>query len=386
MTDPGRAALTYDPTSFSQTRDIGFFERVGASLLGIPIGIALIFFPISLLWWNEHRDVEAQLATDLALTQVVTVAAGPIVPANDGRLVHVVGPTSAGAITDPALGVTLPAMVAVQRRVEMYQWRERQSQASTIGWGGGQSVTTTVAYDKVWSGEWLDSRMFRAPQGHINPPMPARPALLISDDAKLGDFRLGPSALAALPSAGFQEIRPEKAPSGFVLDPVGGGLFRGKDPSVPSIGDVHVTYAGVPAGRTLTVVARQSGGGFTDQPLGRGNSVLLAAVGERSAQSLLDEKADREATLTWMVRLGGVVVMAIGFMLLLGPLATLVSVVPVLGALASGITFDIAFALAAMLGAVTIAVAWLVVHPLISIGLIVAALAVGGLYILIRRG
>lgn len=378
--------MTYDPTTYTQTQEVGFFERIGASLIGIPLGIVLIFFPISLLWWNEHRNVDAQQAIDMAMAQVISVPAGPVVAANNGKLIHVVGPTSASAVNDPALGVTLPGLVVAERRIEMYQWRERQSQSANTNWGGGQTVTSSVAYDKVWTGEALDSRAFRVPQGHINPPMPARPARLIADDAKLGDFRLGPNTLAALPSSGFQEVRPGKAPSGFVLEPVGGGLFRGKDPSVPSIGDVRVTYAGVPAGRTLTVMARQSADGFTDQPMGRGTSILLASVGERSAQSLLDEKAEREATLTWLIRAGGVLVMAIGFMLLLGPLATLVSVVPVLGTLASSLTFDVALVLAAILGAITIAVAWLVVHPLISIGLIVAALAIGGFYILIRRG
>ena len=389
--------MTYDPASFTQTREIGFFERIGASLLGIPLGIILIFFPMSLLWWNEHRNVEAQQAIDLALEQVVSVPAGPVAARNDGKLVHVIGPTSASALTDPAFGLTLPALVVAQRKVEMYQWRERQSQQTATNWGGSQTVTTTFSYDKVWSADWADSRAFRMPQGHENPPMPARSALLTADDAKLGAFRLGPETLGALTQSGlgpstvggappgFLEVRPAQAPAGFIFDQ-GGVLYRGKSPSAPAIGDVRVGYSGLPAGKALTVVARQNGDGFTDYPVTRGYTLQLAAVGEHSATALLADKAGQEATLTWIVRLIGVVVMGIGFMVLLGPLATLVSVVPFLGTLAEGLTADVAFILAAILGAITIAAAWLFVHPLISLGLILATLMVGGAYIYIRRG
>jgi hypothetical protein len=396
--------LTYDPTGsagpqsvYTETTEVGFFERIGAALIGIPLGILLIFFPVALLWWNEHRNVEMQDAIDKALQTVATVPAATLAAANEGHLVHVVGTATASAVNDPTFAVTLPSMVAVQRQVEMYQWREQRQEKSTTNFGGSQTTTTTTRYDKVWSTDWQDSSTFLAPQGHRNPPMPAPSALLAADDAKLGAFRLGATTLAALVettppngnkawfASGFQEVRPDKAPTGFAPDPAG-GLYHGKDPADPAVGDVRLRYAGVPAGKTLTVVARQSGEGFTDFPIARDTNILLAAVGEYSAETLLDREADAMATLTWIMRLVGVIVMWIGFMLLLGPFATLVSVLPFLGTLAEGLTADIAFVLALILGGVTIAVAWLFVHPLVSIALIVATLVVGSGYIYLRRG
>ncbi|MEI6986927.1 MAG: TMEM43 family protein [Rhodospirillaceae bacterium] len=405
--------MTYDPAAYTQSREVGFGERIASSLIGIPLGIVLIFFPMSLLWWNEHRNVDAQQAIDLALELVISLPSPIISPQNDGKLVHVIGPATASSVVDTALGLTLPALVIVQRHVEMYQWRERQSQQAKTNLGGSQTITTNTSYEKVWSTDWLDSRNFSVPQGHNNPPAPARNALIAADDAKLGAFRLGPNTLAALAQSGlslggdafgsllasgasgasappsgppgFQEIRPEKAPDGFVFDPAG-GLFRGRNTSVPSIGDVRVTYSGIPSGKTVTVVAKQNGDGFTDYPVARSYSIQLAAVGEHSAQALLEEKAARESTLTWLLRLGGVIVMWLGFMMLLGPLATLVSVVPFLGMLAEGLTADIAFFLALILGIITVAVAWLVVHPIVSITLIIVTVLIGGSYIYLRRG
>ncbi len=396
--------MTYDPTAYTQTQEIGFFERVGASLIGIPLGILLIFFPIAMLWWNEGRNVETQKAIDIAVARVVTVPPSPLGAANEGKLVHVIGIGTASGVSDGAMGASLPGLLLAERRVEMYLWRERRSQQTKNNWGGSQTVTTSFGYEKVWSSNGIDSRFFSVPQGHVNPPMLLTPALLAADDAKLGAFRLGPATLAALTRTallrdgdslafefgdnwmpdGFQRVRPERTPQGYRLD-ADGGLYRGDNPRAPAIGDIRVSYLGVPAGKPLTVVGKQSGEGFTDYPVMRGYSIQLAAVGEHSAESLLDDQAARESTLTWLMRLGGVLVMWIGFMLLLGPLSALVSVVPFLGALAEGLTAATAFFLALMLGMITIAAAWLLVHPVFSISLIVSALALGGGYLYLTR-
>ena len=365
--------MTYDP-AYTQTQEVGFVERIGGALIGIPLGILLIFFPIAILWWNEHRDVEVQQAIDKAIESVVTVPAATLNPANQGHFIHVVGPATATAVNDLTFGITLPSLARI---------------LSSIPW--------MAQYDHVWSSDWQDSGTFLVPQGHQNPPMPAPSAILGADDAKLGAFRLGAETLAALQRnpptegvksdlpPGFQSVRLEKPPSGFIFDRTG-ALYQGKDPQAPVIGDVRVRYAGVPTGQTVTVVARQSDDGFTDYPIARNTSLLLAAVGGYSAETLLDREANAQATLTWLLRLGGVVIMWIGFMLLLGPFATLVSVVPFLGTLAEGLTADIAFVLALILGCVTIAVAWLFVHPLVSVAMIVATLVIGGSYIYLRRG
>ena len=396
--------MTYDPTSYTQTQEIGFFERIGASLIGIPLGILLIFFPVSMLWWNEGRNVETQKAIDMAVARVVTVPPASLSPGNDGKLVHVIGTATASGITDSAMGASLPGLLVVERRVEMYQWRESKARETKNNWGGSQTVTTSYGYDKVWSSSAVDSRFFRIPQGHANPPMLLTPALIPADDAKLGAFRLGPTTLAALTRTtllrdgdslafdfggdwmpdGFQNVRPERTPPGYRFD-ANGGLYRGENPRAPAIGDIRVSYVGVPSGKLMTVVGKQSGQGFTDYPVMRGYSIQLAAMGEHSAESLLDDQAARESTLTWLMRLGGIFLMWLGFLLLLGPLSALVSVVPFLGTLTEGLTAATAGILAIVLGMITIAVAWLTVHPVFSIIMIVSALGLFGAYLFLRR-
>ncbi len=396
--------MTYDPGTYTQTQEIGFFERVGASLIGIPLGIMLIFFPIALLWWNEGHNVETQQAIDIAVARVISVPPATLSPANEGKLVHVVGTTTASGVSDGSMGIALPGLLVAERRVEMYQWRENRSRDTKDNWGGSQTVTTSFSYEKVWSTTGYNSRSFKVPQGHVNPPMLLASAFLTADDAKLGAFRLGPNTLSALTRTtllrdgdslafefgdnwlpdGFQAVRPERTPSGYRFES-NGALYRGDNPRSPAIGDIRVSYVGVPAGKLLSVVAKQSGEGFTDYPVTRGYSVQLAAVGERSAQSMLDDQAARESVLIWLMRLLGIFLIWIGFLLLLGPLSALVSVVPVLATLVEGLSAAAAFLLAFVLGMITIAVAWLWVHPVTSILMIVVALAIGGGLFYLRR-
>ncbi len=396
--------MTYDPTTYTQTQEIGFFERVGASLIGIPLGILLIFFPIALLWWNEGHNVETQQAIDMAVARVISVPPASLSPANEGKLVHVVGTATASGVSDGPMGVALPGLLVAERRVEMYQWRENKSRDTKDNWGGSQTVTTSYNYEKVWSSTGYNSRSFKIPQGHVNPPMLLASAFIAADDAKLGAFRLGPNTLAALTRTsllrdgdslafefgddwlpdGFQGVRPERTPSGYRFD-ANGVLYRGDNPKSPAIGDIRVSYVGVPAGKLLSVVAKQSGEGFTDYPVTRGYTVQLATVGERSAQAMLDDQAARESTLIWLMRFLGIFLIWLGFLLLLGPLSALVSVVPVLATLMEGLTAAAAFLLAIVLGMITIALAWLWVHPVTSIIMIVVALAIGAGFLYLRR-
>jgi len=81
--------------------------------------------------------------------------------------------------------------------------------------------------------------------------------------------------------------------------------------------------------------------------------------------------------LTWILRAVGTLVMILGFALFLAPLSTMASVIPLLGGIVRGAVGLIALAIALPLSILVIAFAWLAYRPILGIGLIVWALAVG---------
>jgi hypothetical protein len=363
---------------FVETSSRGFFSRIGGAFIGLLFGPLLVIGAVVLLSWNEGRAVEAATGLSEGARSVVEVPADSVSPANEGKLVHVIGTAGAQSpIQDGDLNLDFGGQLAVKRMVEMYQWREKKQSSSQDNLGGGQTTTTTYTYEKEWSPEAIDSSTFAHGQGHENPPMPLTPRSFAASDAKLGGFALDADTLGLIdPDA---PLNPQ-APAGWKND--AGGLYKGDNPAQPAIGDVRVHYAGLASGSTLSVLAEQSHGGFAAFTAPNGYQIRLAAAGNVPAAQMIAQARKAAAMWTWILRGVGALVMFVGFMLFFGPLAILASVLPFLGALVRGASAAFALVLTLPITLVTIAVAWIAFRPLIGGGLIVAA--IGVFYALMR--
>ena len=84
---------------------------------------------------------------------------------------------------------------------------------------------------------------------------------------------------------------------------------------------------------------------------------------------------DANSMITWFLRFGGWFAMYIGISMVLKPLSVLADVVAIIGNIIEFGTKIIAFVVATIVSLTTIAIAWLFYRPLISIPLIVVAIA-----------
>ena len=359
---------------YVETSTQGFFSRLGGAIVGLLLGPVLVIAAIVLLSWNEGRAVKAATGLTDAAKSVVEAQADAVSPANEGKLVHVTGPAAAQSpVADGDLGISFAGQVAVNRSVEMYQWREKSGSSSQNNVGGSQTTTTTYTYSREWSSEPINSSSFRHPEGHANPSMPFSDARFSASDAKLGAFALDAETLGLIDLNGT--VTPS-APAGWKAD--GGSLYRGDNPASPAIGDIRVHYSGLPSGTTISVLAGQSHGGFAAYTTANGYSVRMARVGNASATDMITEAKKIASMWTWILRGAGTVVMFIGFTLFFGPLATLASILPFLGSLVRGAGAAFAFVLTLPLALATIAISWIAFRPLLGAGLLVVA--AGALY------
>lgn len=354
--------------SFTDTTTQGFFSRLASSLMGLLVGPLIVIGAIFLLSWNEDRAVEAIKGLADAASKVVEVQSGAVLAANEGKLVHVTGAATAkGPIPDTDVGIKFPDQVAVQRTAEMYEWTEDQQEDSHTNLGGSKTTTTTYTYTKKWSDRAIDSSAFKHLDGHANPPMPFTSNQFVASDAQLGAYKLEPAMLESVDLP--QKLAPS-APAGWTTN--AGKLYKG-DATAPKVGDMRVSYAGLPSGATLSVVAAQSHDGFAPFVTANGYQVQLTEVGNRPAAVMLADKRSAESTLTWILRAVGATAIFIGFSMFFNPLATLASVVPFLGWLARGAVGALAIAITIPLTLVVIAIAWIAFRPLLGIGLLAAA-------------
>ncbi len=359
-----------------------WFSRIGSSLTGLLIGPLLILGAIVLLFWNEGRAVGTARSLAEGAGAVVAIAAGAVDPANEGRLVHVTGPVSTGEkLRDAATGVEADGLRLV-RKVEAFQWRETSRSETHKKLGGGEETVTTHSYVLDWTDRPVDGSGFKQPDGHRNPPVALAGEAVIQGAARVGAF-----ALTRAQASGLGTPRPLPVDRldravlqktfGVVAagQPVDGRIYVGVDATRPRLGDLRISYE-VATTPDATVVARQTGTGFTAYTTSNGRSIEILRNGAASPAQVFDDAQAGNTLLTWLVRIGGILLLAFGFGLVLGPLSVLADVVPFVGDLVGGASSMVALAAAILVGSVTIAVAWFASRPLLSAGLVVAGLVV----------
>ena len=313
-------------------------ERLAQSVSGAVLGVFLFFGCIGLLWWNEGRAVDRTATLMSGRNLVLSVPADRPDSGNDGKLVHVAGmAATAQTLEDPIFRVKAQALRLV-RNVEMFQWIEERETRTVKQLGGSEREETIYRYRTAWSDAPVDSSAFKLASEHRNPAMPLRRAVFQAGDIAVGAFRLSSrfrdmlSGEADYPlTDAIQGELPPSLAADFRLS--GSELIKG-DPADPRVGDIRVHYTWI-APTEISVVGRQAGSDLGPYRTATGTLELLS-MSLVDAETMFADAEDENAILTWVLRIVGIVVIGIGFALILGPLARLADVVPLIGTLLGG--------------------------------------------------
>ena len=139
--------------SFTETSHEGFGSRIGGALKGILLGILLFIGGIAGLFWNEGRAVDALKDVAEARDNLISISADQPETGNDGKLVHLSGnATTEDQVSDAELKYETTA-IRLDRKVEMYQWKENKRSRKQKKTGGGTKTVTEYSYEK--SGQTL---------------------------------------------------------------------------------------------------------------------------------------------------------------------------------------------------------------------------------------
>lgn len=337
------------------------------SIKAALFGFVVVFAGIVLLFWNEGRTVKEARALAEGAGLVVSVAADRVDPALDGKLVHVSGDVRAGAaLQDGDFGVSATGL-RLTRRVEMMQWREERRSK-------GQGQEDEYNYVREWSETPVDSSRFRYAADHRNPPWPAVGQRdLFARDARLGAFAFGEPLIRQIGSGeahSVDQAAAQRARQLFGRQAVAiqGGLFVGQDASQPRIGDLRVSWEVVPA-QTVSLVGRQGAGTLAAYRASNGNEILLVRRGSLDARAMFDAAQSDNATLGWVLRFVGVIVVFAGWRLIFGPIEALASYVPILNVVVSFGVSLAAWVLTLLTAPFVMAIAWFWYRPLLSLSI-----------------
>ncbi len=360
-----------------------WFSRLGNSVIGSIIGLLLVVGMVALLFWNEGRAVKTAKALEEGAGAVVTVDANSIDPSHDGKLVHIAGPAKAeGTPQDSLLGMAASDAVGLKRFVEMYQWHEITKSETKTKIGGGQETTTTYDYEMGWSESPQNSSSFKDPNGHRNPDFPIRAETFTVPTVKVGAYSLDGADVANLGAK--SSLQPDLGAPPRVSRAIGSGkpatltgdtVYVGFNPSSPSVGDLRVRFERVDL-RELSVAGAQRGDTIKPWTSSNGREIFLAKAGIAPAAELFADAVAANTALTWVLRIVGLILMAIGFSMMLAILGVIGDVIPFIGSIIRAGTGLIALALTAILGSVTIAIGWIFYRPLIGIAILVVGFAI----------
>jgi hypothetical protein len=379
-----------DGESVTVEESSSWLGRLGKSLVGIVFGVLLVIVACVLLFWNEGHAVKVAQSLSEGAGIVRTVAADKPDPANDGKLVHVIGAlTASGPVFDAEFGMKTDG-VRLVRNVEMYQWTEESESETSKRLGGGETTRTTYKYRREWVDHTVDSSRFHERNGHSNPHMIWSKRNQAAPNLRLRAFavpqslidRFGTAQPLTVDDAQVQAARKHTDKTVQVVD---GALYVGKDPGQPVVGDYRITYSEVPR-QSASVIARQTTGpagpAFEPYRTEAGGTVALITPGEVPAKDMFKEAQDENRLWTWIIRAGGALGMFIGFCLMMGPIGVLASVIPILGEVVEAGVGVVALLLTAILAPVVIAIAWFVYRPMVGVIVLVVggALAYGAIH------
>ncbi len=375
--------------SFSVVSSESWFSRVAGSIKSVLFGIILFLVSFPLLYWNEGRAVRTARSLSEGLGAVVPVSADSVDASKEGKLVHVSGAVKTSApVADDELGVKTDG-VKLLRTVEMYQWTEHETKETKKKAGGSTETVTTYDYKQEWAKGRVDSSSFKHSEGHENPEAPPyQSKTFTADPVNVGAFTMSEEQVSKLTDAAALPVdasAAEKLPPAVKskMQVREGKFYMAESPATPKVGDVRISFEEVkPA--TVSLVAVQKASTFAPYQAKAGDAILLVETGVHTAAEMFKTAQDRNAVLTWILRGVGFFMMFLGLFMVFSPIAVMADVLPLFGtALSAGIGLFAVLG-AAVLTVFTIAVAWVVVRPVLGISLLVVAVA--GVFWLLKIG
>ena len=316
-----------------ETTSRGWSARLGVK--GI-FGIVLFILGTGLLWWIEDYTVNSGGVIAEVRKEVVELGdISKIDPAFNGKLVHATGTAKAvGKVTDSHFGITAQTVV-IWRDVEYYQWVHGKK-------GGPQKKWMSYP---VKSFERKGRSYDNTPE-KVNGVVPKRPDVrteTFSADAvtfgaytlssplvkRVEDFAYRRNLVINLDDNARRELEKEYGTTSVNRNV----LYFGKSPGKPRIGDVRVTYEGIPDNQTISLIAQVNGNSLTPWEASNGESFCRLTFGDASLAQMIQTVEENDSIRVWIFRIPGIFLVIFGLKMVLAPLSIPAGGIPLLGSI-----------------------------------------------------
>ncbi|MDR0503035.1 MAG: TMEM43 family protein [Treponema sp.] len=366
----------------------GFFSNLKNSVVGLFIGIAVVFGACWLLFWNEVRANAADAAksaTELTESNVSSLQNRPVW--TKGAL------TGTGVELDQFLNRnTDKKYIYLSRSIERYVWVENEKKTTKDKAGGGTETITTYEYNLRWSSSTPNSSNFKDPDARNSKQNPAvKPDYTgftrTASDLKIGGFNLADGVSLSDARSSFKPNANNIA-NGMFFN--GNYIYENeKTASAPSLGDYRISYRHIENNTNGIVLGKLSGNGdyiirldFKSSGVVKTSSSIYRFFNVSTIEEVTSILQSEHKTGKVVGRVFGIILSIIGFMLLFGPIQAIAGIIPILKKITGKIIMVIAVILGLVLSIVVIIVANIInsVIALIVLLALVAAFIAYGVY------
>lgn len=392
--------------AYTETTTTSYGRRLSGSLKGIVSGLLMFIVGTGLLWWNEGRAVKTAKGIKEAQSVVEHVDDVSSVDASfNGKLIHASAfADTKDTLSDDLWGVRELA-VKLNRKVEYYQWVENTKTEKRDRMGGSEETVTTYTYEMKWVNAPVASSEFKDEQyrnkNFVLTKMEDKEQ--VAPNVTFGAYTLPDflkrrisgkvPAIVKMTEEQMQEWNKELRSSNnlnesaskdstslvYVSDNM---VYFGRSSKKPQVGDVRITFNKVmPA--DISLIAKVNGSTFEEYIAKNGASFSRLEMGQMSADNMFEHAHDENKTLTWILRLVGLLLVVFGLKSMFSILTTLFKVLPFLADIVNMGVGLVCWVLGFVWSLLVIGVAWLFYRPLLGITLVV--LAVGGIIFLKQR-
>ena len=349
--------------NFTEITTTTYGQNVKNSFFRMVFGIILFFASFILLWWNEGNSVRLIQKEDFINKNAIVANSSTINKNNDMKLIATNGSVYSDEILSDSM-VTVDNVLNLTRTVEMYQWIEKKQTEEKRSADGGTTKTTTYSYEKTWDKFEHNSDKYKK-TGYNNPKFTFKSKDLTVNEAKMGEFKLNRNQISRI--GGYRNIEKLEPKENFKI--IDNYYYKGNDYSFPEVGDIRISYKYVPSGANVSIIGQQNWDNSIGEMPTRSGSLYLQYDGILSLDEMLNKFKQTNMLLTFGLRFAGFFAMYIGLQLLVNPIIAIARFVPFLSEIVEFISSFILGSIAASLSLLTIAIAWLMYRPLLTISL-----------------
>lgn len=383
--------------AYQEKTTTSYGGRLGNAFKGIIGGLIAFIGGTILLFWNEGNFIKTLRAlneAEGATTHCESVAT--IDPSLEGKMIHASAlADTKDVLEDSDFGLKETA-ISLVRTVEYYQWREESKTETKDKLGGGEERVTTYTYEKGWTSSPVDSGKFKDEdyQGKNFTLVKVDPKTQYAKNVSFGAYSLPPFFIESI--SGRVSAEPKLSPEQMeALEKVilanphakapaspppqwvhasGSTIYLGLSPATPHIGDVRVTFAKV-LPQDISIIGKVNGQTFAKYVAKNGKTVSSLRAGTVSMEEMYESARSGNKMLTWVLRVIGIILVCAGLKMVFAIFEAIAKVVPFLGSIVGAGVGFVCTVLGLAWSIVLIAIAWLTYRPLISVPLLVGAVA-----------